>query len=96
MSKLGLYKFFMDYGRMGELDGLFFCTPELIDEAMGHEIYLGEVLGKHSDVFFTLEADMIELITDDERVMVALEPHRGAVETGYNPIEYYMDQKEDT
>lgn len=45
-----LVKFSEDFGRHGELEGLFVCDQEDYDFALGKTVYLGDCLGKHSNV----------------------------------------------
>ena len=46
-----LVHFEWDCGRQGMVDGLFVTTQEKIDAAIGTEVYFGEILGKHSEIF---------------------------------------------
>lgn len=51
MTQLKLWKFSEDYGRMGDVEGLFIATEEEIDKFLNKRtVFFGEVLGKHSDV----------------------------------------------
>ena len=81
---------------MGELEGTFLASPEDVAEAMGKTIYFGEVLGKHSDIYGELEESDIELITDDQKVIELLTGKIGnALFTGYDPIEQYIEYRDD-
>lgn len=53
-----LWKFELDWGRMGTLEGLFVSEPEPLMELIGKEIYFGECLGKHSEVVDKMEMYM--------------------------------------
>jgi hypothetical protein len=79
-----LYKFEADFGRMGELMGIFSATEEQVLRIMGKEIYFGECLGKHSDIEVTIKPGMITEITDMNDIRI-----------GYNPVEYWEDQEEE-
>lgn len=92
---LKLYKFYWDCGRMGYLDGLFVATQEEVDEAIGKEIYFGEVLGKHSDIYGILDEEDIEEISIGEDTISKIIEVTGSTLSGYNPIEYYQQAKED-
>lgn len=92
MSK-ALYKFYLDYGRMGELEGIFVADPEDIEKAIGKEVYFGEVLGKHSEVFCMLTESHFSFITDKQEVINMIEMYD--LETGFNPIQYLEDNDED-
>ena len=62
---MNLYKFYWDCGRMGYLDGLFIAEESDLEEAYDKEVYFGEVLGIHSEIYGTLNRDDISLISDD-------------------------------
>lgn len=91
-----LYQFYWDCGRMGSLDGLFAAAPEEVAEAVGHELYFGEVLGKHSEIYGTLEASEItELAVPEEVVEILVKAVGYNTISGFNPVEQYQQQKED-
>lgn len=95
-----LYRFYWDCGRMGDLDGLFVVDDngdrvlELLLKS-DYQVYFGEVLGKHSEVYGTLDADDVELISfDEERVSWLVDLFGGMNSgahwftiTGYNPLD---------
>ena len=81
-SNLCLWSFFWDCGRQGEVEGLFKATKEEVESAIGKQVYFGEILGKHSEVYGTLEQGEITLESDDTLVVL------NAIENGYNPLEY--------
>ncbi|MNK47823.1 hypothetical protein D3C87_666430 [compost metagenome] len=88
---LGVYKFYCDFRRMGDLEGVFISNPEDIKEAIGKTAYFGEVLGKHSDVWCELSDDMFTLVSDDPTVVDVIVKHK--LSSGYNPLSY-VDQDE--
>lgn len=88
-----IYKFEADFGRMGDLEGVFVSTDEALQELYGKQIYFGEVLGKHSEVFLTLKPDHITEVTDDEKFIELFEKY--GLENGYNPFDYYEEDEED-
>ena len=90
-----LFSFYADCGRMGHLDGLFIATQEEVDSAIGKHVYFGEVLGKHSEVEGTLEADEITLISDDQEKVNWLLDLLGCNVSGFNPLDYVRDDDED-
>lgn len=61
----GIYKFHVDCGRSGSLDGTFTATPEDIAFAVGHRLYFEEPWGKHSGVEVTLSEDAFALVSAD-------------------------------
>lgn len=81
-EKVCLWKFHWDCGRMGELSSIFKATKGEVENAIGKEVNFGEALGKHSEVYGTIEEGEIELISEDENVVNVVP------EVGYNPIEY--------
>lgn len=83
-----LYSFYVDCGRQGSLDGLFIATQQEVNNAIGKEIYFGEVLGKHSDVQGTLESHEITLVSEDQDKVTWLEGLLGSCVSGFNPLEY--------
>ena len=81
-----LWSFYWDCGRQGEVEGLFKATKEEVENAIGKEVYFGEILGKHSEVYGTLEEGEIELVSDNPIEVM------NATESGYNPLEYLEEQ----
>jgi len=64
---LKLYKFMWDCGRMGDVEGIFAATDEVIQNAIGKRVYFGEILGKHSEIYGDLgDGDLTELTDDQE------------------------------
>lgn len=88
-----IYKFEADFGRMGDLEGVFVSTDEALQELYGEQIYFGEVLGKHSEVILTLKPEHITEVTDDEKFIELFEKY--GLENGYNPFSYYEDEDEE-
>lgn len=88
-TKECLWKFFWDCGRQGEVEGVFKATKEEVENAIGKEVYFGEILGKHSEVFGKLEDGECELISDDPLYVM------NALESGYNPLNYIEEDEED-
>ena len=84
-----LYLMSLDFGRMGELEGKFFATPEEIKALIGKDIYFGEVLGKHSEVECRIDKEDIKLITDNQEFLQMAEDLNIDISSGYDPLEYY-------
>ena len=83
-----LYRFKLYCGRMGVVESIFAATEEEISKVFGKEVYFGEILGKHSDIFCTVEEEMITLLTDDSRFVKKLIDIMGdKTISGYNPLE---------
>jgi hypothetical protein len=88
-NKRGLYKFEVDYGRMGVISGVFIADKKEVDLLIGKRIFLGDALGKHSDVDLEVEAEYITLITDDSNVITIISNKgRNKNIAGYNPLDY--------
>lgn len=90
-----LYRFYWDCGRMGSVEGLFAAEPEDVKVAVGKRVYFGEILGKHSEVYGTLEEkDLQELPISDDIVAILVD-HTGTEISGYNPLSYIDDSEDD-
>ncbi len=81
MNEKKLWDFYLDYGRMGQLEGVFEATEEEIKNAIGKDVSWDELLGKHSCDTFTLEESMIT-------------PHKADKPMGFDPLEC-LDEEED-
>ena len=88
-----IYKFAADFGRMGDLEGVFVSTDEDLEFLYGEEIYFGEVLGKHSEVILTLEPEHITEVTDDAKFIELFEQYDLA--NGFNPFDYHEGNEQD-
>lgn len=86
MSKV-LVRFFWDCGRMGDVDGLFVTTKEELEKAYGKRVYFGEILGKHSEVYGTLDREDIEILSEDAVFIAQLTHLLGDHLSGYNPLD---------
>lgn len=86
----GVYKFYWDYSRNGEVSGIFVAEDYKIKEIIGKEIYFGEILGKHSEVSNTIDEEDITLISQDPEFVRIFEENNGSV--GYNPLEYDVNE----
>lgn len=61
-----LVKYEEDFGRMGELDALLIMPEQQFKDMSGSTVYLGERLGKHSDVEADLCPENFKVICDDQ------------------------------
>jgi len=83
-----LYKFYWNCGRSGNLEGLFVATEKEVADAIGKEAYFGEVLGKHSEVYGTInERDIIKLDVSHEAV-TEVSKYLNGTWSGFNPLRY--------
>lgn len=83
-----LYKFYWDCGRMGQVESVFIAEKSQVEKAIGQSIYFGEILGKHSDIYGTLEEKDLTIVTEDANVLEALGDD---FSVGHNPF-YYFDE----
>lgn len=88
MESRYLWKFFWDCRRQGEVEGLFVATEETIHNAIGKEVSFGEILGKHSDVYGTLEIGDLEKMDLDSETVEKVTKLLGETWSGYNPLHY--------
>jgi hypothetical protein len=88
MSKEAVFKLDYSCGRQGDLDGVFIATLEQVDVLVeeGIEIYFGEVLGKHSEIYGPIDDGEIIFITDDEKVVKLMLQYD--LTMGHNPFNY--------
>jgi len=84
-----LWRFSWD-SRMGLVESYFVATAKEIQEALGEEIYFGEILGKHSEVQGILEAGDFELISTDQRFVSSFKELVGS--TGHCPLDYLEEE----
>ena len=91
MDKKRLWKFKWECGRMGDIEGLFIATKKEVDSVIGIEVYFGEVLGKHSEIYGTIdEGEIIECDASDATIE-ELEDMFGLSVCGYNPLDYISE-----
>lgn len=88
-----LFYFHWDLRRMGKLEGHFVATQEQVDNIIGKDVHFGEVLGKHSEIYGTIEADEISVVSRDTEFIEKFEDIVGSA--GYNPLNYIEDNDED-
>lgn len=89
---LGLYKFYWDCGRMGNLESIFTAEMKEVEEAIGRKVYFGEALGKYSEIYGTLEKQDVELITTNHEFIAIFQENIGNI--GRNPLNYIRDDKD--
>ncbi len=89
-----LYRFAWDVRRMGRVQGTFIADDSEVAAAIGREVNFGEILGKHSEIYGTIEAGEIVEVTDDQDFIAKAEKY-GVGATGYNPLEYFREDEEE-
>lgn len=83
-----LYKFYWDCGGQGNVEGIFIAEEKEVKEAIGKEIYFGEILGKHSEVYGILEKEEITEIKVSDITINEIKKVIGTDISGYNPLNY--------
>lgn len=88
MENKAVFKLVFNYGRQGELTGIFVDTKDRVKTLVesGVEVYFGEVLGKHSEVYGPIASEEIIQISDSPEVVALVEEH--GLSNGYNPFHY--------
>ena len=89
-NKKGVYKFCWDSGRGGNVESIFIATDDEVESIIGKEVWFGEILGKHSEVYGTIEPGEIVLITDDPQAIRMFEVYNFSI--GYNPFDYLPEE----
>jgi hypothetical protein len=87
---LKLYRYHEDFGRMGYLSGTFVADDADVEKALGQSVYLGEVLGKHSDISATIVDETLTVLTDDQDFIKKF--HKFQCDSGQNPVAALLDQ----
>lgn len=95
MTELKLWKFSEDYGRMGDVEGLFIATEEEVDNFLDKRtVFFGEVLGKHSevDVYFEKGKNLYSLDVSTSTVSELLNALDRRCISGLYPFQYISQQ----
>ena len=96
MSDKRLYRFYVNCGRDGFLDGLFISTEKEINELYNRTTSFGEVLGKHSEIEVDVEPEDIQMLSADQDKIEWLHSlNNSNTICGHNPINYFDDEDED-
>jgi len=90
-----LVEYFVECGRMGDLNGLFVCTEEEMQQAIGKTVEWGEVLGKHSDIYHVLKPEHFTIKSNDQEFISKLVDLLGYSISGFNPIDKLSEDEED-
>ena len=90
-----LFKFDWYAGRGGIIDGIFIATQEQVDAIIGKELWLGEALGKHSEVSGEILESEIVRVNIESSAVEALYEQFGSTISGYNPVERFEDDDDE-
>ena len=87
-TEKAVYKLSVSCGRQGDLNGVFIAEKSHVKKLIEAKIqvYFGEVLGKHSEIYGAIEEDEIIFVSDNPEVIKVIEEN--VLESGYNPFEY--------
>ena len=91
---LKLYRFCWPQRRGGDVEGLFVEDSDVVENAIGSDVYFGEICGKHSDVYGTLDEEDLTVVSEDQEKIDWLVDILGRSISGYNPFDYIEDQDE--
>lgn len=95
MTKI-LVKFHWDYGRMGNVNGLFITTKEKLEDVYGRDVYFGEILGKHSEVYGELNEEDFTIVSEEQDKIEWLQNLMGSETISeYNPFDYLDDEEDE-
>ena len=86
---LGIYKFYWGCGGMGDLKSLFIADDHAVKNAIGKEIYFGEVLGKHSEIVGELEEGDVVLVSNTQEDIDFFQ--RLDLTIGLNPLDFISE-----
>lgn len=87
-----LVKFQWDCGRMGNVNGLFIIEKEELEAAYGKNVYFGEILGKHSEIYGEIGANDFTILTDDQDYIEKTISLIGWHLSGYSPFDYMNEE----
>lgn len=85
-----LYKFKWDCDRQGTVEGVFIAEEQEVKDAVGQQVDFGEILGKHSDVYGTIDDGEITEVKVSDNTVKEIEAVLGSTICGYNPLNYIM------
>jgi hypothetical protein len=89
-----LYKYSEYFGRMGSLQSVFVSDEDVVNHmrAAG-QVYLGEVLGKHSEITATIDEKTLRELPESQEVVAFFREHLNGL-VGYNIIDSFLNQEE--
>ena len=91
---LKLYRFCWPRCWGVDVEGLFVEDSDVVENAIGSDVYFGEICGKHSDVYGTLDEEDLTVVSEDQEKINWLVDILGRSISGYNPFDYIEDQDE--
>ena len=91
---MGLYSYYLDCYRMGEVSGLFIASDDSIKANLGKNLYFGEILGKHSEITDKFSLENITLLSTEPDKVSWLMSLVGVNVSGYNPLDFVDECEE--
>jgi hypothetical protein len=67
-------------------------ASKFIEEMEGYEVYFGEIAGKHSDIYGTLNKEDLNIIEDVEKEKEFLKKHPSGTDYNFSFIDMICDQ----
>jgi hypothetical protein len=93
-----LYRYYEDCGRMGAIEGLLFLTDEQVEKYKKHteSLWWDELLGKHSEGYFSFSDDTLTVIELPKEAIKALYEATGPVVSGPFDLDYFDEMIEES
>ena len=88
-----VWRFEVDCGRMGMLEGIFTATQQELEAIYGYTQFVHDVLGKHSEIQVAYEAGHFTKVSDNATAVRVFDATVG--EQGINPLTYDQGQLAD-
>lgn len=83
-----LYRFILEYGRQGDIEGLFVATEKEIELILKSKLYMHDILGKHSEISGDISEEDIEKLELNPNIVSQVSKILGETWSGYNPKNY--------
>lgn len=83
-----MYRYNQDFGRMGDLSGVFIADEKDLAWFMGAEIWVDDILGKHSEIKVSFNFSTIHVIDVSEQTVAELHSVLGKNISGTTPYDY--------
>lgn len=88
----GIYRYYLDCGRMGYLEGLFVAELSAVEALVGKTCYYGEALGKHSEIDDDEPRANTTLVSAQEQHLATFDEL--GLSVGFNPLDYVREDEE--
>jgi hypothetical protein len=78
---------------MGTVTGTFVADEDYVKTCIGKRVYFGEILGKHSEIYGTLDEKDLTIITDDQEFIEKVEKYK-MDSIGHNPLRNLVENQD--